>query len=57
MECEDSRWSSYAANLQQQLDVALSKLNARNLQRSQDNSENENNDSGDKSEVKVVTAK
>lgn len=42
MECEDSRWSSYAENLQQQLDVALSKLNARNLQRSQDNSENEN---------------
>jgi len=61
VEREDSRWSSYVDNLQQQLDVAINMLSARNLQRnrqrSQNNSENENKDSGDKCEVEVVTAK
>jgi len=61
VEHENSRWLSYAEDLQRQLDKALNTLIARNLQRnrqkSQDNSENENKDSGDKSEVELVTAK
>jgi len=61
VECEELRWSSHVQNLQQQLDVAINKLNARNLQRirqkSQEHSANENKDSEDKCEVDVVTAK
>jgi len=61
VEFDNIRWSSYVGNLEQQLNLALNKLTARNLQRnrqkSQNNSENENKDSGDKSKVEVVTAK
>lgn len=61
VEREESRWLSHVENLQQQLDLAINKLNVRNLQRSrqksQEHGENENKDSGDKCEVEVVTAK
>lgn len=56
---EESRWLFHGENMQQQLDLAIKKLNARNLQRSKQKSQehSENKDSGNKCEVEVVTAK
>lgn len=61
VENEESRWTSYAEDLQQQLDEALDQLNVCNIQKSrqkcQNISEDKKVDSKDESELVVATPK
>jgi len=59
VEREEARWSSYAEDLQQQLDEALDQINVRNLQSSRQKSQNISGgeeDSKDESGVVVATS-